>query len=544
VQRLVGGLSPESAAKFWAGGAAGHGAPAASAPADITAAAAAAAASGAVPGSWTFTPPPGGSSLVASSPHSLGGPLAHFGVAPPAVPPVRRSLDSPLAAGADPFLDPRPLRITYGDVQTRLRTDETLFNITGQDDWTCDDRKRYRNASAVLVNSVPAITQGWVAKPPYSLLVNPLAPAPPGSIQVAESDRLGRNLARAAVWRHSSALINDSYGDEARRLAQVLETWHEYCTVSIQEPLAASSRLPDLKQVVMAHFAEREEMLRHRLRDANLGELIPFVEAQSAILPKLFSTMDNRVREFRKRSKGEMAKASVSNTEWMLFYHPFFQELFRVDGAELAPDRAAAALQLTAAALAHGGGAPAAPPPAPPAPPPPFAPPPPYVPLQAPYPYPAYGAYQPPAWAPPPPPHALPPHPAAVRALAPPAAAAAAAAAAPGGGGAPRRLPLHLPCSADIIGPQLAVWHSPPSSSLCRVCAAAGRSQAHFECPARYASVLGAPCPGFDAAGARVPGDWAGQDLQRAARVAWTAYAARYHLSPHRTAPGAPPPRF
>jgi hypothetical protein len=481
----------------------------------------------------TFTPPPGASSLVSSSPPSLGGTPARLGVAPPAPPPARRSLDSPLAAGANPFLELRPLRITYGDVQTRLRTDETLFNITGEDDWTSDDRKRFRNATGVLVNSDAAVTQGWVAKPPYSLLVNPLAPAPPGSLQVAESDRLGRNLARAAVWRHSSALINDSYGDEARRLAQVLETWHEYCTVSIHEPLAASSRLPDLQQVVLTHFAERQDQLRRRLWDANLSELIPFIEAQTASLSKLFSTMDIRVREFRKRSTGEMAKASVANTEWMLFYHPFFQEIFRVDGAELAPDRAAAALKLAAAALAHGGGAPAAP--AAPLPPPP-APPPPYVPPQASYSYPVYGAYQPPAWVPPPPPHAPPPQPAAARAPAPPAVAAAA----PGGGGPSRRLPLHLPCSPDVIGPQLALWHSPAPSLLCRTCAAAGRSHAHFECPARFASVLGAPCPGFDAAGARVPGDWAGQDLQRAARVAWTVYAARHGLGPHRAAPGAP----
>jgi len=105
----------------------------------------------------------------------------------------------------------------------------------------------------------------------------------------------------------------------------------------------------------MTHFAERQDQLRRGLWDANLSELIPFIEAQTASLPKLFSTMDNRVREFRKRSTGEMAKASVANTEWMLFYHPFFQEIFRVDGAELAPDRAAAALKLAAAALAHGG---------------------------------------------------------------------------------------------------------------------------------------------------------------------------------------------
>ena len=533
VRRLIGGFSPGSAAKFWAECAAGPGSSAAAAAAaGVTPAAAAAAAAGTLPGYWTFTPPQG---VPAPSP-PLGGPLAHFGGTTPA---VRRSLDTPLASEANPFLELRPLRLTYGDVLARLGADEVVFNLTGEDDWTIDDRKRFRNATDTFVNSADAVKQGWVAKPPYSLLVNPRAPPPPGSDHVDESDRLGQLLARAAVWRRSTARIDNSHGEEARRLAQNLEKWHDYCTVSINTPLAASSYVAELKQVVLLHFKERQDVLTPRLRSVGLGELIPFIDAQRACLPDLFTDMEGRVSDYRKLSKDENARASVANTEWMLFFHPFFQKIFRVDGAELAPERAAAALKLAAAALRNAGGASAVSA-VPPAPPTLNAPPPPYVPLQAPYAYPAYGAYPPPAWAPLPPPHAPPPHwpqPVAARAPPPPAAAAAA----PCGGGAappPRRSPVGLPCSPEIIGPQLAVWPSPPANLLCRACA--GRLHAHFECPARYATVLGAPCPGFDAAGARVPGDWAGQDLQRATRFSWAAYAARHALGLFRGAPGAP----
>jgi hypothetical protein len=144
--------------------------------------------------------------------------------------------------------------------------------------------------------------------------------------------------------------------------------------------------------------------------------------------------------------------------------------------------------------------------------------------------------------APPPPPLGPPPpHPAA-GALTSLSAAFGAVAAAAGQAGAARtanrHLPVHLPCSAEVIGPQLAVWPTLPPGLLCRTCP--GCAHAHFECPARYAARLGFPCPGFDASGVRIPGDWSGPDLQRATRTAWTAYASRHGLTLAGGAPGAP----
>jgi len=73
--------------------------------------------------------------------------------------------------------------------------------------------------------------------------------------------------------------------------------------------------------------------------------------------------MEKRVAALADRCHCEPAKAAAINTEWMMFYHPFFQGIFRVDGTELAPARAAAALALASAALSAGGAAPAAVPP-------------------------------------------------------------------------------------------------------------------------------------------------------------------------------------
>jgi hypothetical protein len=119
----------------------------------------------------------------------------------------------------------------------------------------------------------------------------------------------------------------------------------------------------------MAYFQDRLDDLLPALRAAGLGELAPFIEAQYGGLPKLFTDMENRVAALADRCHGEAARASATNTEWMMFYHPFFQGIFRVDGTELAPARAAAALALASAALSAGG-APAAPPQYPPPPPP------------------------------------------------------------------------------------------------------------------------------------------------------------------------------
>ena len=73
---------------------------------------------------------------------------------------------------------------------------------------------------------------------------------------------------------------------------------------------------------------------------------------------------------------------------------------------------------------------------------------------------------------------------------------------------------------------------------LCARCP--GAQHAKWECPKRYAQVLGEPCPGFDAAGARSPGAWLNGELVPAARDAWKAYIARHNLGVHGSVPRAP----
>jgi hypothetical protein len=119
-----------------------------------------------------------------------------------------------------------------------------------------------------------------------------------------------------------------------------------------------------------------------------------------------------------------------------------------------------------------------------------------------------------------------------------PAAGAAPAAAAPPA----VRLPwVGVPCSAEIVGPRLAVWPSCPPRDACRQCPAA--SHASWECPITYSGRFGAPCPGFDAVGQKVPGAWTaagGADLSTAACNAWKAYIALHRLKQSNHAPAAP----
>jgi hypothetical protein len=122
---------------------------------------------------------------------------------------------------------------------------------------------------------------------------------------------------------------------------------------------------------------------------------------------------------------------------------------------------------------------------------------------------------------------------AALRSAATSAWAAASLGAASAGAGAaaplaPRALPTFLPCSAEIVGPRLAVWGGPPGATVCRTCA--GCAHAHFECPSRYLARFGAPCPGFDAAGNRVAAAWVNGDLTQTTCAAWKAYAVRFGL--------------
>ena len=100
---------------------------------------------------------------------------------------------------------------------------------------------------------------------------------------------------------------------------------------------------------------------------------------------------------------------------------------------------------------------------------------------------------------------------------------------------------MGLPASAEVIGPKLAVWRGPASAG-CQVCRACGPSAGHcgWECPVRYASVFGAPCPGFTAAGDRVASDWSGPDLTAKACAAWKVFSASHSLVCARPVPGPP----
>jgi hypothetical protein len=71
-----------------------------------------------------------------------------------------------------------------------------------------------------------------------------------------------------------------------------------------------------------------------------------------------------------------------------------------------------------------------------------------------------------------------------------------------------------------------------PASIVCKACP--GCAHAHLECPVRYFNRFGAPCPGFDSGGSRVPGDWVNGDLTPAARAAWKVYIATHNLQLHR----------
>ena len=81
------------------------------------------------------------------------------------------------------------------------------------------------------------------------------------------------------------------------------------------------------------------------------------------------------------------------------------------------------------------------------------------------------------------------------------------------------------PVSADIVGPRLATFHSP--SRPCRRCQGAHRT---FECPQAFFVVNGAPCPGFDSQGTRVPAPWANGELTDQTKAAWRAYIPQFHV--------------
>jgi hypothetical protein len=210
---------------------------------------------------------------------------------------------------------------------------------------------------------------------------------------------------------------------------------------------------------------------------------------QNSDLDALLATQQHRIGALLDHS---LDRGATCNTEWMEFLHPFFRDILSVGSITTAAKRVADALTIASAAL---------------------------------------------------PPGSAPPHPALQPQLqaqtrAAPSAPAPSGAAAPAAKAAPRPAFIGAPSSAEIVGPRLAVWASPPRNVLCRACS--GRLHTFWECPVRYAADLGAPCPGFDTQGVPVPGDWAGGELTPAACAAWKVYLVRHHLGRAAKAPAVP----
>jgi hypothetical protein len=189
------------------------------------------------------------------------------------------------------------------------------------------------------------------------------------------------------------------------------------------------------------------------------------------------------------------------NTAYLQFFLPFWTEHI-LGKARLDDTAAAKEVKSIMAETPVAANLPAAPPPA-------LAPP----------------AYIPPAhyYFPPPPPPGFPQHPAGWHHPPPPPALPSPQKA--------RRF-AGKPISPLIIGTTLGVQATKPGKRChCAVHAAfPGREHFSFECPMAY-HLLHGTCPGWTAAGARIPSCWTGDDITPACRTEWRNFAATLPVS-------------
>jgi hypothetical protein len=138
------------------------------------------------------------------------------------------------------------------------------------------------------------------------------------------------------------------------------------------------------------------------------------------------------------------------------------------------------------------------------------------MPVAAHAPAPAPAPVPPPAPAPTYVPPPVPPH--------APRAAAPARAQPPGGF-------IGRPIAPLIVGNDIGIDIPGGRPCVCPVAAAfPGRSHRPFECPIRFHAVFGR-CPGWTAAGARIPAAWNGEDLTPACRAEWRVFAPTLPIS-------------
>jgi hypothetical protein len=97
---------------------------------------------------------------------------------------------------------------------------------------------------------------------------------------------------------------------------------------------------------------------------------------------------------------------------------------------------------------------------------------------------------------------------------------------------------LGRPLSASVVGPALAVSVPGLQAQTCLSCPG-NPTHFSFECPSRYARLLGVPCPGFDRQGARIPSAWAGNDITAQTKADWISYIGQHGLLPANKARGS-----
>ena len=248
-----------------------------------------------------------------------------------------------------------------------------------------------------------------------------------------------------------------------------------------------------------------------------VAEVAEACQAQLDALPAYRSAVSVAIT----RAAATLDRASAAlavNKSYLTFLAPFWLEHV-LERARLTSDEVVKAVK----DLMTPEPAPALPAPAPTPGPAPVAPPPahvhpwPYLPPPTFYPQlgpPGYPPYQPPAQggghAQPPPPYQAPPP--ATTPTPPPRAAGTF---------------VGKPISPLIVGKNFGLAVVPPGKPCpCAVSAAfPGQTHRTFECPVRYWHILGS-CPGWTAAGARVPAAWNGDNITPACQAEWRTFAA------------------
>ena len=355
----------------------------------------------------------------------------------------------------------------------------------------------------------------------------------------------GLNLMRMALWPLPSADRGQSLTQQYMNLRDQ-DAWIDARRTLSSQSGISSQALSDLQAIVQSSMAQRAANCVMDLggRTGPLAEVILDIEQQSASLHLLFSAYAALARErFSGRSNSEWN----ANQMWLKLFTPFMERhvmnSFLGSGDSDGTSRKRSWTVMDGSA---GGGAPGGPlgstattvllpPPAyhtimapPPLPPPPVN-----------YPQWTFPPIQQPAAmqaAPaPPPPLPPPPYVAPAGRIAPLGAGGPSAARR---GAAGSKGFVGWPASADIIG-GLSTY--PAGTHQAFQCKACGGAHSMWECPIRYHSNLGAPCPGFHAGGAQDSAAWSGGELTAAARLAWIAYGALHRLVVARSAPPGVP---